>query len=227
MARHDLRNKQSQLSDLQSQLDVARRNLSVAQKEKAAAKGGKDAMIGTTIGVGVAGVLFSVATLGIGTPVAVAATTACGLTAAKYAEEEDEAKRNISSYEQSIGSVNRSISTCQTNIQSYESEIRRLGLKVQQQEEVCRTKQAEKEDIQSAIAFLQEAQYYWNRLSDALQDRTEQTHRLHCLLEKAEERKDRQFLRKRGSQTKVMSFVQAWEHLREEMSSGSKYLINN
>ena len=181
-------------------------------------------MIGTTIGVGVAGIVFSVATLGIGTPVAVAATTACGVSAAKYAEKEDEARRSATSYEERISTVNDSIRQCELKIYHYEEEIRNLDMKVEEQARICKEKQIEKEGIHIAISFLQEAQHFWNRLSDALQDRTDQTHRLHQLLDKAEERKDWNFLQKQGTRTKVRSFIEAWECLQEEIGFGPKYL---
>ena len=60
-AKVELQAKESELYDLRRQLAVAESNRDTARKEREAAKDKKDAMIGTAVGVGVAGVVLSVA----------------------------------------------------------------------------------------------------------------------------------------------------------------------
>lgn len=42
----------------------------------------------------------------------------------------------------------------------------------------------------------------------------------------AEEKKERSFFKRRGSQTVVMSFIDAWERLREDVQSGSGFIYS-
>ena len=225
-ARIDLQRKEDQLRDLQRQLSVAECSRDTARKERDEAESDKNRMIGTTVGVGVAGLLFSVATLGIGAPIAVAATTACGISASNYADKEDEAKRDIKRYNSQISDVSGGIAASRSRITHFEGQIRDLHRKVQEQEQECRGYEDDKKRIQNAIAFLQESQSFWGEFSVKLEHRSSKTERLYHLLEMAEEKKQRNFFKHRGSQTMVMSFIDTWERLREDVQSGSGHIFS-
>jgi len=123
---------------LHRQLAVTESNRETARKERDAAKGSKDAMIGSTVGVGVAGIVFSIATLGIGTPVAVAATTACTVSVINYAEEEAEAKRDIERYNRQISDEENDITTIRNRVASISQQNKSLQHTIQELEQKCK-----------------------------------------------------------------------------------------
>jgi len=226
VAKIELQAKESELYDLRRQLAVAESNRDTARKEREAAKDKKDAMIGTAVGVGVAGVVLSVATFGIATPVAAAATAACTVSAVNYAEKEAEAKRDIERYSCKISDVENEITTNRNRVASISKQNESLQHTIQEQEQKCKEYQEYKKQIQNAIAFLQESRNFWGKFANALEQRSDKTERLHHLLEMAEEKKERSFFKRRGSQTVVMSFIDAWERLREDVQSGSGFIYN-
>ena len=211
---------------MRRQLAVAESNRETARKERKAAKGSKDAMIGTAVGVGVAGIVFSVATLGIGTPVAVAATAACTVSAVNFAEKEEAANRDINRYNRQISDVEDEITTIRNRISSISKQNESLQRTIQEQEQKCKECQEYKKQTQNAIAFLQESQNFWGKFANALERRSDKAERLHHLLEMAEAKKERNFFKRRGSQTVVMSFIDAWERLREDVQSGSGFMYS-
>ena len=218
--------KQSELFNLRRQLALAESNRDTARKERDAAKDKKDAMIGTAVGVGVAGVIFSIATLGIGTPVAVAATTACSVTAANYATKEAEANHEIESYNHKISDIRDEIAAGRSRIGSISKQNESLQRTIQEQEQKCKEYQDYKKQTQNVIAFLQESRNFWGKFADGLEQRSDKTEQLYHLIQMAEEKKERSFFKRRGSQTKVMSFIDAWERLREDVHSGSGFIFS-
>ena len=226
MAKIELQAKESELYDLRRQLALAESNRDIARKEREAAKDKKDAMIGTAVGVGVAGVIFSVATFGIGTPVAVAATTACTVSAVNYAEKEKDAKRDIERYNRRISDVEDEITTNRNRVASISKQNESLQRTIQEQEQKCNEYQDYKKQTQNAIAFLQESRNFWGKFADGLEQRSNKAEQLHRLLEMAEEKKERSFFKRSGSQPVVMSFIDAWERLREDVQSGSGFIYS-
>ena len=208
------------------QLAVAESNRETARKERDAARGSKDAMIGTAVGVGIAGIAFSVVTLGIGTPVAVAVTTACTVSAVNFAEKEKAANRDIDRYNRQISDVEDEITTIRNRISSISRQNESLQHTIQEQEQKCKEYQEHKQQTQNAIAFLQESRNFWGKFANALELRSDKVEQLLHLLEMAEEKKERNFLKRRGSQTVVMSFIDALERLREDVQSGSGFICS-
>ena len=225
-AKIELQAKQSELRDLRSELAVVESNRETARSKRDAAKGNKDAMIGTAVGVGVAGVVFSIATLGIGTPVAVAATTACSVTAANYAEKEDKAKRDIERCNRRISNVEAEITTNRNHVASILQQNKSLQHTIQEHGHKCKEHQEHKKQTHNAIAFLQESRNFWGKFANALEQRSDKAEQLHHLLKMAEEKKERNFFKRRGGQTVVMSFIDAWERLREDVQSGSGFMYS-
>ena len=211
---------------MRRQLAVAESNRETARKERKAAKGSKDAMIGTAVGVGVAGILLSVATVGIATPVAVAATAACTVSAVNFAEKEAEANRDIDRYNRQISDVEDEITTIRNRISSISQQNESLQCTIQEQEQKCKEYQEYKQQTQNAIAFLQESRNFWGKFANALELHSDKAERLLHLLEMAEEKKERNFFKRRGSQTVVMSFIDALARLREDVQSGSGFICS-
>ena len=211
--------KQSELFNLRGQLALAESNRDTARKERDAAKDNKDAMNRTAAGVGVAGVLFSVATFGIGTPVAVA-------VAANYAKKEAEANHEIERYNCRISDIRDEIAASRSHIASISKQNESLQRTIQEQEQKCKEYEDYKKQTHNAIAFLQESRNFWGKFADGLELRSDKTEQLYRLIQMAEEKKERGFFKRRGSQTKVMSFVDAWERLREDVQSGSGFIFS-
>lgn len=228
-AQIDLQCKESTLYDLRSQLSRAESDRDMARREKDRAQRKKDEMTKVAVGVGILGIALTIATAGAAAPLAAGATAACGISAADHAKREEAANRDIDMYNRKISDVQNEIATSRNRISGMESQIRNLQRETQELEQRCKDYQDEKECIHDAIAFLQECRCFWGKFSNALKLRTNKTELLHHLLEiaeKAEEKKKRDFLKRKGSQIMVMSFVNAWERLRDDIQSGSGYIFS-
>ena len=220
-AKIELKQREDHQNYLRRQLSVAESNRDSARMERDRAESNKNAMIATSVGVGIAGVALSIVTFGIATPVAVATTTACGISAAKYADKEAAAKCDIERYSSELSSIGREIDANRSRISKIENQVRDLHCRIREQEQKCTTFQKHKQHVQKAIAFLQESQCFWGMFAIKLEQHSSKTERLHQLLKMAEEKKERSFFKHRGSNTVVMSFIDAWERLRQDIQSGS------
>ena len=228
--RIELKSKEDQVADLYRQLAVAESNRDSARRERNRQEKEKEKMIKVAVGVGVLGTVLTIATAGIATPLAAtattAATTACAVSAAEHAKKEERANREIDQYNREISNVNDGIAVCRHRISNMESQIRNLSATLQEYQEKCKAYEEEKQHIQETIAFLQESQGFWGNFANILELRSIKTELLHQLLEKAERKENRSFLKCRGTQRMVMSFFDAWEYLREELQGGASYIRN-
>ena len=220
----ELKLKEDRVTDLKRQLRVTKSDRESARRERDRQENEKDKMIGLTVGVGIFGTLLSVATFGIATPIAAAATTACGLSAVEHAKEEKAASNEISQYNREISNINDGIDSCRCRISNMESQIGNLCHTLQEHKQKCKAYEEEKKHIQETIAFLQESQAFWGEFTNILELRSIKTKVLHQLLEKAERKENRSFLKCRGTQRMVMSFFDAWERLREEIQCGASHI---
>lgn len=219
-----LKSKEDRVADLNRQRSVAESNRDSARRERNRQEREKEKMIGVTVGVGVAGTALTIATFGIAAPIAAAATTACGLSAAEHAKKEERANNEIGQYNQEISNINDGIASCRCRISNMESQIRNLYHTLQEHKQKCKAYEEDKKHIQEMIAFLQESQAFWGEFTNILELRSIKTKVLHQLLEKAERKENRSFLKCQGTQRIVMSFFDAWERLREELQSGASYI---
>ena len=223
--KRQLEQKRSELSSQRSTLESAERDLATAKREQEEAKKNKEGMIAASVVTGVAGLLFSVATFGIGTPVAVAATAACAYVASDFADKQARAERDIQQSRQAICDTECAIESGKGQISQIKSEIHSLTQQIEEEEQEAARYHEERGEIRRLIAFVKEAQVYWNEFADATKHGTKRAELVEQLTKKAQEKRFFGFFARRAGKRQAMSFLEAWEDVQRMAEGGSEHLF--
>lgn len=220
-----LEEKISELSGQMSSQERAERELAYAKKERGDAKKKKRKMIAASVATGVAGLAFSVATIGLGTPAAVAATAVCASVASDYAGEQQRAEKDILQSKQAIRETECAIESCKEQISQMKSEIYDIIQQIEEHEQEAKHYHEERGEIRRLIAFVKEAQAYWNEFADATKHGTKRAELVEKLNRKAQEKRFFGFFARRAGKRQAMSFLEAWEDVQRMVKGGSEHLF--
>ena len=220
----ELSRRRSDLRTHRSSLQEAENRLSRAKREQKEAEDKKEKMIGVTVGVGIAGVAFSIVTFGIGSPIAVAATGACAVGAVSFADDQKKAEINIQHYRQVIRETERDIQRCTERIPQIQSEISSLTQQISALKQEASRYHDERGEMKRLIAFVKEAQVYWNDFAAATQHSARRAEMVESLTKNAQEKRFFSFFtRNSGGKRQAMSLLEAWEEVQSMVKSGSEY----
>lgn len=221
----ELDRKTFELSRQRSSLRETERDLARARREQEEEKKKKERMIAASVVVGVGGLLFSVATVGLGTPFAAAAVAGCALSASDHADKQKAAERNIQKSKGVITQIQSAIKTCNEQIPPIQREIQNLTQRIEEQMQEASRYHDERGDIKRMIAFVKEAQVYWSKFADATKHGTNRTELVQKLTKEVQEKRFFQFFARRQDNRHVVSFLEAWEDIQEMVKGGSEHLF--
>lgn len=207
--------------DLRVEISGVRANIShyeelicKTKREINEAEGKKDAAIGGAVAVGIAGVVLAPLTFGTSLIPAAAGTTALAVTASnladqikEYSQEKSRLQSKISNLESTANSIDRKKAECQ-------DEIRVLKDKQSNMYEQLR-------EMKKAIAVLMSSVHFWQELAAATEHFDRSGHYLKRLVDRALKSCDLNLMQRQGSQTKVLSFKDAWADVDDKLSSGT------
>ena len=222
---NELSQKRLELNQQRRSLQEAEEELSRSKREEEEARNKKEGMIAATVVAGVGGVIFSIATLGLGTPVAVAAVAGCTIAAVNYAEQQEKAERNIRRSREVIGATEREIKRCTERISQIERDTNYLTQQIEEQEQEASYYHEERGEMKNLIVFVKEAQVYWNEFADAMKHGASRAELLENLTKKAQEKRFFGFFARRAGKRQAMSFLEAWEDIQSKVKSGSEHLF--
>lgn len=220
-----LERKSLELRSQRSTLKSAERDLDTAKREEVKAEKKKNEMVAVSVATGAAGLLFSIATLGIGLPVAVVATTACACVALDYADQQERAERAIRVTRQAICETECAIASCKGQISQIRSEIYDLTQQIEEEEQEAIRYHEERGEIRTLIAFVKEALVYWNEFADATNYANTRAELIEQLTKKAQEKRFFGFFNRRAAKRQAMSFLEAWEDVQKIAKDGSQHLF--
>lgn len=222
----ELSRKETELRISRSSLQTAENNLSTAKRDEKEAKGNKRKAIGAAVGVGVVGTLFSVVTLGIGTPFAAAAVAGCAIVASSYADDQKRAEEDIQRNRRAILEAQRAIQRCNERISQIQRETPALTRQIEELEQEAGRYHEERGEMKRLIVFVKEAQTYWNNFAAAAQHGVRRAELVENLTKNAQKKRFFSFFRKQsGGKRQAMSLLEAWEEVQSIGRSGSEHLF--
>lgn len=222
----ELSRKRTELRTSRSSLQTAENNLSTAKREENEAKSNKRKAIGAAVGVGVVGTLFSVVTSGIGIPFAAAAVAGCAVAASSYADNQKRAEEDIRRNRQGIQEAQREIRRCNERISQIEHETPALTRQIEELEQEAGRYHEERGEMKRLIAFLKEAQAYWEDFAAATQHGARRAELVETVAKKVQKKSFFSFFRKQpGGKRQAMSLLEAWEEVQSIAKSGSGYIF--
>lgn len=221
----ELERKRSELRDQRQSLEEAEDKLSSAMVERQKAKKNKNKAIAASVGLGIGGVIFSVATLGLGTPIAVAGVVVGAVVADSYADEQKSAEREIEQHRQVIHETESNIESCTKQISQITSSIYSLAQQIEEQQQKAKRYHAERGEMKELIAFVKEAQSYWDEFANATKHGAGRAELIQKLTKKAQEKRWFGFFARRTGKRQAMNFLEAWEDVKTKLESGSEHLF--
>ena len=221
----ELSHKRSELRRQRQSLDNAEENLSSAKKKQEEAEGNKNAMIVASVATGVGGLVFSIATLGLGTPIAAAAVVGCAISASNYADQQKQAEREIQHFSHVIRVTEHEIESCSKRISQITSTTDSLTQQIKEQQQKATCYHEEQGEMRKLIVFVKEAQVYWNEFADATKHGAGRADLIQKLTKRAQEKRWFGFLARQSGKRQAMNFLEAWEEVKTKLQSGSEHLF--
>ena len=221
----ELSRRKSDLQTHRSSLREAEDDLATTMRKKEKAKDNKKKMIVTSVGVGIAGLLFTAATGGAGAPIAAAAFGACAGATVSLADDQRRAEKKIRQCREVISEAERDIRRCNERISQIERETPALTRQIEELEQEAGRYHEERGEMKGLIAFVQEAQTYWEDFAAATQHGAIRAGLVENLARKAQKRRFFSFFTRRTGRREAMSFLEAWEEVQSIAKSGSEHLF--
>ena len=203
---------QKELADAESKLSDAESKLRRVKKKKKKKKGFLSA-VGAIVGTAIAP--------GVGTVLGAGAGHVLGSELHK--DNVDHAAARVKRAKAQCDDCHRDIDSTKAQISSFTSKINTLENEIQDLERQRSQYDNEATRMKEVMLFFVRASHFWKEFKQISDHGADRTAILQGLINKAKEMENLTFLKNRGSERAVMTFLEAWELMEEKYMEKSEF----